>query len=261
MVRDGILENEIKSHLKHKCDVLVFESLDSTNKTLKQMAADGADEGTLLIAKSQSKGRGRLGRSFMSKDGGLYLSLLLRPESSAEASLLVTVSAAVSVAKAIEKICDKQCKIKWVNDIFLNSKKVSGILCEGAINPQTAALEYAVLGIGVNIVEPKESFGDELRNIATAIYNDSEKIKILPQLAAEIVNTFMDYYKNLQKKEYMSEYKERSILIGKTVTYVKEDILYTAKVLGIDDNAKLILDQNGEKVFLVAGEVSVRIAK
>lgn len=260
MVRDNLIENEIKDLLNHKGDVIVFDSTESTNTALKQMAADGAAEGTVLIAKSQSKGRGRLGRSFLSKDGGLYLSLLLRPENSAEASLLVTVAAAVSVAQAIEKIADKECQIKWVNDIFLNDKKVSGILCEGAINPQTAALEYVVLGIGVNIVEPKESFGDELKNIATAIYKESEKIKILPKLAAEIVNTFMNYYKNLQKKEYMAEYKKRSMLIGKTVTYVKENVLYTAKVLGIDDNARLLLDQNGDKIILGAGEVSIRVA-
>ena len=260
MVRDNPIEKEIQGLLNYKGEVIVFDCIDSTNTALKQMAADGANEGTVLIAKSQSKGKGRLGRSFLSKQGGLYLSLLLRPEESAEASLLITTAAAVAVSRAIEKVCQKNCQIKWVNDIFLNGKKVGGILCEGTINPKTAALQYAVLGIGVNIVEPKDSFGEELKNIAAALYSNVEKMQILPILAAEIVNEFMNFYKNLQNREYMSEYKERSMLIGKTVTYIKEDILYTAKVLGIDDSARLLLDQNGEKIVLGAGEVSVRIA-
>lgn len=260
MIRDNRLEKEIQGLLNYNSEIIVFDSITSTNTALKQMAADGADEGTVLIAKSQSGGKGRLGRSFLSKEGGLYLSLLLRPQKSAEASLLITTAAAVAVSRAIEKVCQKNCQIKWVNDIFLNGKKVGGILCEGVINPKTALLQYAVLGIGVNIVEPKDSFGDELKNIATALYSDDEKIEILPILAAEIVNEFMFFYKNLQNREYMSEYKERSMLIGKTVTYIKEDILYTAKVLGIDESARLLLDQNGEKVVLGAGEVSVRIA-
>lgn len=258
MIRDNITENKIKSLLNGGAEVFVFDELDSTNTYLKSLAADGANEGSIVIAKSQTKGRGRLGRSFLSKNGGLYLSLLLRPQSSAEASLMITSAAAVAAARAIEKICRKSPKIKWVNDLFLNGKKISGILTEGVINPQSGQLEYAVVGIGVNIVEPKDGFG-ELSNIAGAIYSPDEQTDVFCELSAEIVNIFMEYYKALDSKEYMAEYKERSMLIGKDVSYIKDEMLYIARVLDIDNNARLILERNGEKIILQAGEVSVRI--
>lgn len=258
MLRDNAIESRIKSLLKIKCDVLVFDEVDSTNTLLKELAVKGAAEGTLVIAKSQTNGRGRLGRSFLSKNGGLYLSLLLRPEESAEASLMITVAAAVCVSRAIETLCQKSTDIKWVNDIFLNGKKVSGILTEGAINSKNGLLDFAVLGIGVNIKEPKGSF-DEFSDIAGAIYKADEEKDIFCELSAEIVNVFFELYKNLSDKKYVDEYRKRSMLIGKTVSFVKEDVLYTAKVLDIDNNARLILDQNGERIALQAGEVSVRI--
>ena len=258
MIRDNVAENEIKSFLNVEGEVFVFDELDSTNTYLKALAAEGANEGCIVIAKSQTKGRGRLGRSFLSKNGGLYLSLLLRPKSSVEASLMITSAAAVAVAEAVEKICRKSPAIKWVNDLFLDGKKISGILTEGIINPQNGQLEFAVLGIGVNIVEPQGGF-DGLENIAGAIYKSGEQKDVFCELSAEIVNIFMQYYKALDSKEYMAEYKRRSMLIGKTVSYIKDETLYTARVLDIDNNARLILEANGEKTVLQAGEVSVRI--
>ncbi len=259
MIRDNLLEKEIASILNHNGDVMVFDSIDSTNTYLKGLAADGQKEGTVVIAKSQTKGRGRLGRSFHSAENGLYLSLLLRPNKSAEASLLITVAASVAVALAIEKVTGKHTEIKWVNDIYLNGKKVSGILTEGAINPENAKLSYAVLGIGVNIFPPKDNFPEEIKNIATAIYGSEKGENILPTLAAEIINIFMEFYKNLEQKEYITEYKKRSILTGKEVSYVSGGTIYTGKVLGIDDDARLLLRVGGEKVVLNAGEVSVRL--
>ena len=259
MIRDNLLEKEISSLLNIDSEVLVFDSLDSTNTYLKGLAANGQSEGTVVIAKSQTKGRGRRGRNFYSKENGLYLSLLLRPDKSAEASLLITVAASVAVALAIERLSGKHTEIKWVNDIFINGKKVSGILTEGAINPLNAKLNFAVLGVGVNIFPPKDNFPDEIKNIETAIYENENSENILPTLAAEIVNIFMSFYKNLEKKEYLTEYKKRSILIGKEVSYIVDGTVFTGRVQGIDDDARLLLDVNGENVTLSAGEVSVRL--
>ena len=131
---------------------LYFEELDSTNSYLKEMAAKGAQEGTIIIANRQSAGRGRLGRSFFSpEEKGIYMSILLRPDISLERAVLITSMAAVAVAEAIEQVSGIQTKIKWVNDIFLNKKKVCGILTEAGIDAETGTLEYAVLGIGVNV--------------------------------------------------------------------------------------------------------------
>jgi BirA family biotin operon repressor/biotin-[acetyl-CoA-carboxylase] ligase len=259
MIRDNATGDKIKSLLNSKGEVLVFDEVDSTNTLLKDMALNSADEFTVVIAKSQTKGRGRLGRSFLSKNGGLYLSLLLRPQKLAEASLMVTVAAAVAVSKAIEKVCGKTTAIKWVNDLFLDGKKICGILTEGVINPKSGCLEFAVLGIGVNIVEPMGGF-DEFENIAGAIYKSDTDTDVFCELSAEIINSFIGFYKKLASKEYIEEYKNRSMLIGKTVSYIKEGNTYTARVLDIDDNARLILEQNGEKAILQAGEVSVKLS-
>ena len=250
---------EIKKYLKPDTDVIFLEEAQSTNTLLKELAAKGAKEGTVLIARRQSGGKGRLGRSFFSYEGGLYISLLLRPNGSVQSALQITVCAAVATALAIEKITGINCGIKWVNDIYLNDKKVCGILTEGAINPQTQTLSFAVLGIGINISHPKEDFPEELKDIACSLYEDSAPDGLYPQLCAEIINNFFQLYKAPHDNSYLEEYRRRSILTDKEVTYIKDGENHIAKVIGIDDTAALILEENGETLKLSAGEVSVRL--
>ena len=148
-----------------------LEEIDSTNRYVKQLGAAGAPEGRVVIANRQSAGRGRLGRSFFSPgEKGIYMSVLLRPEIELERAVLITSMAAVAVARAIERVSDIPAKIKWVNDIFLNRKKVCGILTESGINAETGKLEYAVLGIGVNVGSME--FPEELKGIATSVSNE-----------------------------------------------------------------------------------------
>ena len=147
--------------LKHdiKGANLVFkEKTVSTNEDVKQLAELGDGEFTVVLARSQTGGKGRMGRSFYSGDGGLYFSVLLRPGFSADTCLKITTAAAVAMAKAIEDISQKQTKIKWVNDIYIGSKKVCGILTEAAFNIETNQLDYAIVGIGVNLLNVFDSF-------------------------------------------------------------------------------------------------------
>ena len=144
-------------------DIEVYKVVDSTNSKLKSKAESGAPEGTVIISEEQTKGKGRRGRTFYSpKNTGIYMSLLLRPKFSAYESLSITTCAAVAVSRAIEINSNKNAQIKWVNDIFIDDKKVSGILTEASIDLESGGLKYAILGIGINAFSPKEGFPNEL---------------------------------------------------------------------------------------------------
>ncbi len=245
--------------MKHEIKIHYYEELESTNKTLKEMAKNGAEEGTVIIAKRQTDGKGRLGRSFCSREGGLYMSLLLKPQIPPEEALQITVCAAVAVAEAIEKICGESPEIKWVNDIFLNGKKICGILTEGAVGSQNSKLDFAVLGIGINVYMSENGFPEELRDIAGVIYEKKTNDDIIPRLTNEIIKSFFYYYDKNDNKAYLQKYRRRSMLIGKEISYLKDFTEHIGKVLGIDENASLIIEENGQTVKLCAGEVSVRL--
>jgi len=153
-------------------ELTVLPVTDSTNNLLREMAAAGAPEGRCVIANSQTMGKGRLGRVFYSPaDTGVYLSLLLRPgQCSAEQASKLTTMAAVAACEAIEDVSDEKASIKWVNDIYMNDRKVSGILTEASFDLESGYLEYAALGIGINIYPPKTGFPEEIKDIAGAVF-------------------------------------------------------------------------------------------
>lgn len=256
-----IEKNEIRRLLTAAAShvsIEIREQVTSTNTVLKAMAEEGAGDGTVLIAQEQTAGKGRLGRSFSSPKGtGLYMSILLRPSGSAQASLSITTAAAVAVARAIEQVTGETAKIKWVNDIYVNIYKVCGILAESAINPTTAALSYVVLGIGVNICKPQGGFSPEIQEIAGALYRDLPPEGTTEQLTAAILNEFFNFYEELGAKAYLKEYQERSLLNGLTVTFVRGDERKAGTVLGIDDEARLAIQTaEGVQAFSM-GEVAV----
>jgi len=263
---DILTVSGIKSHLKRYNEKLTIEIRDlvsSTNTVLKEMAENGMPEGHILIAKEQTAGKGRKGRKFFSpKDGSLYMSVLLRPQIRMEEALFITTAAAVSVARAVEDTSGKVPTIKWVNDIFLNEKKICGILTEASVNMETGFPAYAVLGIGVNIYPPRDGMPKELGPIAGTVFNSFYEggNNYGNRLAAEILNYFFEYYENLTQKTFMGEYQRRSFLTGRTVTYVSGNVKRRITVLGIDDNAGLIAEtEDGERIILDSGEVSVKL--
>lgn len=251
-------EAELQKHYDRK--VIFLEQTDSTNRVAKSLAEQGADEGTLIVALSQTAGRGRLGRSFLSPEGGLYFSLVLRPSFSPEESRMLTVAAAVATAQAIEQTSGKKCDIKWVNDIYIGGKKVCGILTEGAFDAETGTLKYAVLGIGINIFAP-DGLPDEISDIADTVFDGDVPSKIKAELIAKIVNNFMAFYKKLDGRAFLEEYRRRSMLTGLDVCYTLQGAEHTGRVLGIDDEARLIVEENGKEVYIGAGDVSVRWRK
>lgn len=233
-----------------------YEETDSTNRIAKRLAADGAPEGTLVVAKRQSEGRGRLGRSFFSPEGGVYMSMVLRPHIPAERALLITACAAVAVARAIEKVSGVTAGIKWVNDIFVKGKKVCGILAEAGLNPEHDFPDYVVLGIGINV--KKQSVPEELKEIVGCL-EDAGQIILNEELIARVWKEFAELYKNLSTAVYMEEYRERSVLLGKEVTVFGPEGEYKAQVTDIDKEGHLIMERDGRREELSFGEVSVRL--
>lgn len=237
-----------------------FLEIDSTNRYLKELAAAGAPEGTVVIANKQSAGRGRLGRSFFSpEEKGIYMSILLRPEIELQRSVLITSMAAVAVARAVEKVSGIPAQIKWVNDIFIHQKKVCGILTEAGINAETGSLDYAVLGIGINVGSME--FPEELQNIATSVSNECGREVSKEELTEKVLKELEGLYPTLWDGSFLKESKARSILLGKEISVLDAEVpggAYQAKAVELDDMGHLVIERDGRREVLNSGEVSVR---
>ena len=259
---DVISETGIKKYLNDKSkelDIKVYRQLESTNLTLRDFANNGAGQGLVVISGEQTKGRGRLGRSFFSpSDTGLYMSILLRPEMIARDAVKITTAAAVSVAEAVEKVSSLETKIKWVNDIYLNNKKICGILTEASFNMEMGGLEYAVLGIGVNAYEPENGFPDDIKNVAGAVFTKREN-DIRNRLAGEILNSFSKYYAELNDNTFYDGYKSRLMWIGEKINLISAGKSTPATLLDVDKDCRIICEyENGEKGLISSGEISIR---
>lgn len=234
--------------------IVRLKETDSTNTQCKLLAKANAPHGTVVIAEHQTAGRGRLGRTFVSPDGGgLYCSVLLRQGFDMEHIGLVTPCAAVAAAKAIESISGVEAGIKWVNDIYLSGKKVCGILTEGSLP------DFLVVGIGINLRSVRDTFPVELQGIVTSIEDETGSIITADRMADVFLRCLSDEIDRLSSGAFLSEYRARSILTGRTVTVCGSGEPYEAEATGIDDEAGLIvrLPDGGTRV-LRTGEVSVR---
>ena len=247
-------------------DFEVYEEVTSTNTLLKEKAAAGAREGTVIIANSQTGGKGRLGRSFYSPlNTGLYISILMRPsDMPAKEALKMTTMSAVAACRAIEAVLPLSEKhrplIKWVNDIYFHGRKVVGILTEAAMSMENGNLEYAVPGIGFNVYPPEGGFPEEIRDIAGAIL--TERIPDAKnRIAAEFLNQFFAIYRSADHGGYEAEYKRRSLVLGKQVDVIPTGggKIRRGKVLDITEDCNLLVEFPDKTTeVLSSGEVSVR---
>ncbi len=242
-------------------DIRVYRSITSTNTVLKDMAAEGASEGTVLVAAEQTAGRGRMNRQFYSPSGtGLYLSVLLRPRMKAQEALFLTTAAAVAVARTVEEVAGRETGIKWVNDVFLDGRKICGILTEASFDMESGALEYAICGIGVNVTPPEGGFPDAIKDIAGAVFTDAAPpTDAKNRIAAGIVAHFMEYYRDLSRRPFFDEYVRRSVVVGKDVLVLGKDEPRKARALAIDESCRLLVRyEDGSEGLLSSGEVSIR---
>lgn len=240
--------------------VEVYDRLPGTNAALRTRAAEGAPEGLVLIAQAQSAGRGRSGRSFFSPPGGLYMSLLLRPELGARQAVFLTVMAAVAAARACESLCGVPIQIKWVNDLWKDGKKVCGILTEAAMDVESGLLDYAIVGPGFNLVPPPEGWPDELQGIAGSLFDTAPPPGARARLAAAFLNEFWPLYRSSHYRAVLPEYRTRQVLPGRRVEVRPGHAdTYRATVLGIDEECRLLVRPDGQNatVALSSGEVRI----
>ena len=243
--------NELQQTLSRRFpqfDLTVTEQTDSTNRVVKQWGNEGKPEGAVLIARSQTAGRGRLGRSFFSPQSGIYFSILLRPRLPVQDTLRLTTAAAVAVAQAVGDAA----QIKWVNDVYCRGKKVCGILTESALSGDR--LDYAVVGIGLNLWTPKEGFPADLQAIAGSIFDTRPTEEQVADLISDILERFYRIYQNLFDPALYETYQNRNLLQGKTVTVGE----LCGRVVGITpDFALQLQDKNGQTHTVQAGEATI----
>ncbi|MCH5208869.1 MAG: biotin--[acetyl-CoA-carboxylase] ligase [Oscillospiraceae bacterium] len=258
---DILSEAGIKRYLKRECNITVLKTIGSTNTYLRELAQNGANEGTLVVSCEQTGGYGRRKRNFFSPaDTGLYMSILLRPPFSAQESVKITAAGAVAVCMAIEKVTGIYSEIKWVNDIFVKNKKVAGILTEASLNIETGSLDYAIIGIGINVYKPENGFPSEISEIAGALI-DKRTSDVRNKLAAEIYDHFMKFYGKFPECDYVREYQKRLMWLGERI-YIHSGadghIKTPAILLGTDESFALrIRYDNGTEDIIYSGEISI----
>ena len=247
---------------KDKFNFVIYKTVESTNIVARGMAMNGADSGTVVIAEEQTSGYGRNGKSFFSPYGtGIYMSIILnlKKEKKIFNSSFITTAAAMAVSKSIEEISNENTQIKWVNDVFINGKKVCGILTEGAFSFEDGKLDYAVIGIGINVNFPKNGFPEEINNIAVSINKMQNNKDIRNILIAKILEKMYEYYFN--NVAFYDEYKKRSFLIGKKVSLNIDNEEHIVKVLDIDKTFALVAEfQDGKIDRIVSGSVNHRVS-
>lgn len=251
---------DIKKYLSKNDNrnIIILSEVDSTNTYAKKLAKQGASSGTLIISDIQTAGKGRLGRSFFSPKGtSIYMSIILRPDVSAEKINLLTPCAAVAAARAVDKICGTETKIKWVNDLYLNGKKFCGILTESSLNSK-GRLDFAIIGIGLNVRTIKKVFPAELLDIATSIEDETDKKFSLEMIAAEIINELNILLPGFSKANFINEYRNRMCIIGCNVSVTTNGTERIGKAIGISDNAGLIVQYNdGSSDIVTSGEARI----
>ena len=254
-------------------EIECFETIDSTNSYVKRLAAEGHGRDCIAIAAQQTAGRGRRGRSFYSPNGtGVYISFLLHPEVSVAEAPMLTTMAATAEAFAIEQVTGFDTGIKWVNDIFLREKKVSGILTEESTSMEDGSLEYVVVGVGFNLYEPKGGFPEEIKDIAGSIYpKDAQVENLKNDMMAQFIIKFLEYYRTFPDRSYLPDYEKRCFCIGKDVNIMTSEHSRLeqdgagvdkshAHVLGINEDCHLhVRYDDGTEEYLNSGEISIRL--
>lgn len=258
---DAVTELSVDRYLgplAERVHVQVLDECVSTDLELKARAAE-LPEWSVVIARRQSGGRGRLGRSFYSPEGtGLYMSVLLRPAFGAEDAALITTAAAVAVARAVEELGSDRAEIKWVNDVLIHGKKICGILTEAGFDMESGGMEYAVLGVGINVCPPAGGFPPEIAEVAGAAFPMPRR-DLRSQLAAAFLRQFYEIYGALPGDGFAAEYRARSCLVGRRVNVLRNGAARGALALAVDDKCRLVVRyEDGTEETLFSGEVSVR---
>lgn len=235
--------------------LIFYDTVESTNIIAKEFARTHSSD-AVFYAAGQTGGRGRLGRSFSSEHGaGLYMSMLIHPKKSISDALKLTALAGVALSRAIERNTELSPKIKWVNDIQINGKKVAGILAEGEFS-ESGELKFAVIGIGLNIY--KRDFG-ELSDIAASLGDFTETPPSIDIILRDTVREFYRLYRKHSLLDEVEYYREHSSVIGRNITVYNADKSYPAYAADIDESFALVINDGEKTRSITSAEVTVRV--
>lgn len=258
---DKLSEEGIRKGLREELkdiDIIVYDEIDSTNTEAKRrLYSSDVKDFTVIVSDMQKGGRGRTGKSFASPKGsGVYFSIILHPKDFYDFSYfdLTTVKAAVAVVEGIKEATGKVAQIKWVNDLFINGRKICGILSELDADFESRSVKSVIVGIGINVNDPKDDSFKDLKDIAGYIGTDVIRNEIL----SSILNAFYENNYEKKDKEIIEYYKTHSLVIGKDLTFELNGKKYTAKGVDINDKGNLIVDTGEKRITLSSGEVSIK---
>lgn len=266
---DVLSEQQITQELiqqHHPIDWVIqtMESTTSTNDLAKLYANHNSTTPAIFISEEQTAGRGRLGRKFVSPSKtGLYISLCLFPTIALEDLSLITCATAVACVETIEQLTGKSLKIKWVNDLFYQDKKVGGILTEVISDFESQQVQSLIVGMGINLIENPQSFPEELHSIVGSIFSSKTEYNNFSfnrnHFIAQFLEKWTFYYQNLSKRDFIESYKEHSNVIGKFVNIFEGNQTYSAYAKDIDENGHLIIEKEDNTLHSLSyGEVSIR---
>lgn len=267
--KPDVISRSILSELIEKnCDIRVFEVVDSTNSYAKEVHV--SNKPLVVVANEQTKGRGRLGREFYSPSSkGIYMTIAFEPDFEIDKAMLITTLTAVAVCHAFEEVIGVEPKIKWVNDIYMDNKKVCGILTEAQSNSKLGAIDKMIVGIGINCFV--QDFPDSIKDRATYIKNPQKDFDRNALIAA-VTNNFFQLVENFDPQKLLRDYKSRSMILGQPILIygTSQSALpenggrgIKARAIDIDENGGLVVEylegaMKLQKETITSGEVTIR---
>lgn len=248
---NDLSEQEIKQNIFERYknfDIKIFDTLPSTNDFAKELInSNNFVHGTTIITNSQTKGRGRFARTFFSPaNTGIYFSTILKKPLPIKDVSLITLISAIAVCRAITKLTNLNPQIKWINDIYLNNKKICGILVENICDFNNMKSKAIVSGIGINI--STENFPKDIQDKAGSIMcNNLSRSKLI----AEILNNIFDLSEDVYNKQIIEEYKTLSLVLNKRISYTKDNKIFTATAIDINNNGNLIVRDDNNCISIL----------
>lgn len=240
-------------------DLVLLDEVDSTNTYARSLADSGACEGTVVIAERQTAGRGRMGRTFLSPAGGLYMSVILRPTAPPEQLLHLTAVVAAAVQRTVESVCGVQAQIKWTNDLVCGGKKLCGILTESVMDAGAKTLNAVIVGIGINCDQTE--FDPSIADMATSIRLETGKAADRNALAGALIHAMYAVSLTMMthKENWLRRFRENCMTVGRDVKLVRGNDTRIAHADGIGENGELLVTyDDGTQEAISSGEISVR---
>lgn len=252
---DNILNKYETQKLIHGYEIIYFNNIDSTNNAAKKIMHDGEKERIIVIAESQTGGRGRYGRSFFcAEKKGLYFSLAEIPRDEDKNLTIIPLVASLAASESVAELTGVDIKIKWPNDILCGNKKLCGILTEASIEAESGKIKYYVVGFGMNILHEKKDFPENIAEIATSILIESEQVferKLILQSVIESFNKFI----SLKPREIIEKYKKR-LITDRKINFYKNGVKHEGFISEVCDNGNIIVKTESGALTLDSGEIN-----